>query len=331
MIVKSPACYDGSHYWSSVPDFKLIDPRPAVLIFKATEAYPGAPFSNTTDPKFIDYFSRSMEIGCIRGAYHFFRKNYDATRQANHFLSVMSKVDVLSTDMLILDIEEGGEKASQLWAWFEAVRREYPNNLPLIYSRKNILDAIVMTYSEKEYFKKIATWTAGYPYFPDLYSSVPNSKIYSYVPDQSKYGPVYFWQYSEVGIIKGINGSVDLNWINPTYLPLLGTNSIGEVSMANFSAKCTTQAKVWSDVGGANLNHDIKVGETVYGDSEKSVSGVVYLHLNSPISGWTKKQWFSVTYTPDPDPDPTPIPTEKKIVKSTVTFDDGTTEDLYPQ
>lgn len=324
MIVKSPACYDGSHYWSSVPDFKLIDPRPAVMIFKASEAFP--PYGET-DSKFVDYFSRSIEIGCIRGAYHFFRKAYDPVKQANHFLSVMSKVDVLSTDMLILDVEEGGEKASQLWSWFEAVRREYPNNLLLIYSRKNILDAINMTYSEKEYFKKIATWTAGYPYFPDLVTKVPAA----YTPDQSKYGPVYFWQYSGVGIIKGIKGSVDLNWINPTYLPLLGTNVIGELSMANFSAKCTSLAKVWSDIGGANLNHDIKVGETVYGDGEKSVSGVAYLHLNSPISGWTKKQWFSVTYTPDPDPDPTPVPTEKKIVKSTILFDDGTTEDLYPQ
>lgn len=313
MIIKQPACYDGSHYWSSVPDFKLIDPRPAVMIFKASEAFP--PYG-IEDNKFVDYFSRSLEIGCIRGAYHFFRRAYNPIKQAEYYLSIISKVDILPTDILILDVEEGKETASQLWAFFETVKKKYPDNLLMIYSRKNILDPIVMTYAEKEYFKNIPTWTAGYPIFPDLFSSVPNSKLFSYTPDQTKFGPVYFWQYSSVGIIKGINGSVDLNWINPLYSPLLGTNETRGAMDGFWQGKALEPAKLWKTIGGERIYYngtDLKKDTPVEIDWDGTVSGVKYVRLTSPIDAYSKAEWFSY-YPVDVDPDPeTPPPTIVKV------------------
>jgi len=307
MIIKHPAAYDGSH-WKIIKDFKLIDPKPLVFITKATEAYPGTPFNNTTDPTFIPYFKGMMEINCIRGAFHFFRKNYDVVKQANHFLSVLSSVDILPTDILVLDFEEGGEKASQLWQWHEIVKKAYPDNLRLNYSRKNLFDAVVMTQAEKEYFKKIFSWTAGYPYFPDLFSTIPSG----YTPDQSKYGPALFWQYSESGTVEGIVGGVDLNWINPLYIPLLGSNTIGEAMDGNWEGTCDEVAKMWDSIGGARVylsGTDMKVGTNVKINWEGSVSGIKYVRLTSPIGAYSKAEWFNyhpVVIDPDPEPEPTP-------------------------
>ncbi len=329
MQIKQPAAYDVSH-WKIIKDFKKIDPKPHVLITKASEAHPGAPFNNITDPTFVPYFEGAMEIGCIRGAYHFFRKNYSAVKQANHFISVLSKVDILPTDILILDFEEGGEEASQLWVWHEIVKQAYPNNLRVNYSRKNIFDAISMTEAEKVYFKKIPSWTAGYPWFPDLFSSVPSG----YTPDQGKFGQVMFWQYSEVGVVKGITGAVDLNWINPLYIPLLGSNEIGEFMDGNWEGEVKQVAKAWATIGGARVYYngkDLTVGTKVKINWEGTVSGVKYVRLTSPISAYSKAEWFS--YRPvvvNPDPDTDPEPTTKKIVKSTLLYNDGSTEDLFP-
>ena len=308
MNIKSPACYDVSH-WKEISDFTKVDPKPLLFITKASEAYPGSGF-NHTDEKFIPFMTGFQSIGCLRGAYHFFRKAFDAKRQADHFLSVISKTDILSTDLLILDVEEGGEKASQLWVWFESVRALYPDNLLVLYSRANILNPIAMTVGEKVYFRKIWTWTAGYPFSPDLYSVCPSG----YIPDQSKFGPVGLWQYSAHGAVTGIKGDVDLNWISPVFQAVIGTFEIGETMAINATGKCiSSNNKVWTSIGGQVIGA-FKSGDSVTIDQEQTVSGVKYVHVfNSSLRGWSKATWFQysvvVAPPPDPDPDAEPEPT----------------------
>jgi GH25 family lysozyme M1 (1,4-beta-N-acetylmuramidase) len=329
MKIKEPACYDVSH-WKEVPDFRLVSPRPALFITKASEAYPAAGY-NHTDVKFVRFFEGMMEIEVIRGAYHFFRKSLDSVKQAMHFVNVVSQVEILRTDILILDVEEGGEKAPQLWAWFNHVRSVFPDNPVMLYSRKNILDAISMTFAEREFFKGIPTWTAGYPIFPDLFLSVPKG----YVPDQTKYGPACLWQYSAHGAVTGIQGDVDLNWIDPVFYTMLGSNKKGEETMANFEGKANETAKVWATIGGARVYPDVTANQSIKADAEQTVAGTRYIHLKSPIIGWSKAQWFSyhpvTTPPPDPDPEPDPPPAAKAVVKGVLHFDDGSTQDLFPQ
>lgn len=305
MIIKQPCCYDVSH-WKEIPDFRLVNPRPVLFITKASEAYPGTVYKHTDD-KFIRFFEGMQSIGVRRGAYHFFRRAYDATRQAEHFVNVISQVDILPTDFLILDVEEGGEKAWQLWAWFERVKKSFPNNPLILYSAKRILDPIVMTEAEKKYFKKIRTWTAGYPWFPDLFSTVPAA----YTPDQSKYGEVCLWQYSEKGVVEGIAGSVDLNWIEPTFYESIKDSTIGEKVMANFVGKAVQDAKVWREIGGTQIG-TIRSGTSFRADAEQVVSGVKYLRITVPYIGWSKAQWFLYSVEaplPPPPPPPEPDPT----------------------
>ena len=209
MNIKTPIVYDISHY-KEVADFNAINPRPFLMITKSTEG------TGFVDNKFIRFFDGMEQAAMHRGCYHFHRKAYSATAQAQHFVNVISGV-VTSNDILVLDVEEGGESASQLLEFMEYVKDVYPASIIMIYSRKNILDPISMTTAQKVRMKAFPTWSAGYPFNPDLYSWPPAS----YIPDQTKYGPVWLWQYSSSGIVQGIQGSVDLNWIHPDLFELL--------------------------------------------------------------------------------------------------------------
>ena len=203
MIIKEPAVYDVSH-WKEILDFTKVNPRPFLFITKATEG------TGFVDSKFVRFFRGMASIGVFRGAYHFNRKAYDPQAQAKHFCDTV-RPELVNSDLVILDIEEGGEIAAKLITWFQYVRAQFPKNIMVIYSRKNILDVIPMTQTQKDYFRNnVVTWTAGYPTNPDMYSVVPSF----YVPDQTKYAPVGLWQYSEKGVVAGIDGAVDLNWIS---------------------------------------------------------------------------------------------------------------------
>lgn len=212
MIIKTPVCYDTSH-WRTVPNFAEVTPRPFLVITKATEG------ETYVDPTFVPYFLDLAQDGIHRGAFHFHRKTSNPVTQARHFCNTVRPY-LINKDLVILDVEEGGESAAALVAWFEIVMADFPDNLPVIYSRKNILDPIPMNAAQRAFFRQyIKTWTAGYPYFPDLYNEPPAS----YIPDQTKYGPVIVWQYTDRAPVAGIEPPrVDANWLSPLLVALLG-------------------------------------------------------------------------------------------------------------
>jgi lysozyme len=210
MNIKLPACYDISH-WKDVPDFTAVDPRPLLFITKATEHI------TFVDEDFARFFAGMEQIGVKRGCYHFFRRAFDPVKQAEHFCRVIYP-HVLDDDLLFLDVEETGTTAAQMWAWLECVRGHYPRNILMIYSSAQYMNPIPMTAGERAYFTKIPIWVAGYPTFPDYWDEPP----LGYIPDRTKWGPVWMWQYSAHGAITGIHGDVDLNWLHPTLIDLLG-------------------------------------------------------------------------------------------------------------
>jgi GH25 family lysozyme M1 (1,4-beta-N-acetylmuramidase) len=237
MKIKIPVVYDVSH-WRPVQNYLAISPRPAMLIAKATE---GATFK---DDWFLRHMAGASQLGAVRGCYHFHRKAVSAALQVKNFCDFVRPV-ITKRDVLILDVEEGGETAAQLKAWFEGVMEQFPGNPYWIYSRKNLLDpiamilgwfsssakerrieqmnplnAIQMTLAERTFFREKlqATWTAGYPANPDLYDSVPSF----YVPDQTKWAPAKVWQYTEHGKVAGFDHEVDCNWMDADYFAGLG-------------------------------------------------------------------------------------------------------------
>ncbi len=211
MTIKQPPCYDTSH-WRTIPDFALVSPRPLLVLTKATEDI------DFVDDTFVRYFADLKQDGIHRGTFHFHRKSFPPLDQARHFCDTIAP-HLLPKDILALDVEEGGETAAQLMTFCQYVEQRFPLHLFVIYSRKNILDAIAMTQAQKDYFKRIPIWTAGYPLFPDLYSTVPSS----YIPDQTKWGPVYLWQYTDKGQVAGVvEVDTDCNWMSPVLIALLG-------------------------------------------------------------------------------------------------------------
>lgn len=210
MIIKLPPCYDVSHH-KTINDFRAVTPRPYFMITKATEHI------TFKDDKFIPFFAGMRQIGCHRGVYHFNRKAYSAVAQAEFFITTVSPY-ITDNDILILDVEEGGEKAADILAWFDYVRVARPRNRVLLYSARYILEQMAMTAAQKEAMQKIPVWTAGYPADPDKYDEIPAW----YTPDPTRFGPVVMWQYSADGQITGIEGDVDLNLITPTYRQVLG-------------------------------------------------------------------------------------------------------------
>lgn len=210
MIIKEPAVYDISH-WKDVPNFNLIRPRPLLILTKATEDV------SFVDGDFVRFMKGIKDAGIHRGCYHFHRKGFDGGKQAEHFIRTIDP-HIDDKTILALDVEEGNEDASSLWEWFETVKQKYPRNILMLYSSRRILDTIGMTFAERVYFRMIPTWIAGYPFEPDLYTTIPNF----YVPDPTRFGTPWLWQYSEKGQIEGIIGDVDLNVIDPILIKELG-------------------------------------------------------------------------------------------------------------
>jgi GH25 family lysozyme M1 (1,4-beta-N-acetylmuramidase) len=209
--IKLPACYDTSYY-EYIVDFAKVSPRPAFVCTKATEG------STIRDSKFMTYWADLKQDGIRRSCYHFHRKAVSAELQATNFINtVKAGGGATSQDYFVLDIEEGGETPNQVIAWLDSVERQYSNQI-IIYSRKNLLDPLAdrCTAAQLTRLKKYPLWIAAYPTNPDIYTELPAS----WRPPLL--GEVWLWQYSENGIVPGITGEVDLNWIAPVFRAILG-------------------------------------------------------------------------------------------------------------
>lgn len=91
-----------------------------------------------------------------------------------------------------------------------------------------------------------------------------------------------------------------------------------------FTAQClVSDNKVWRDVGKPYVGN-VQRGTSARGDAEKIVSNTKYIHLVSPVEGWTKKQWFNVIYDA-----PAPVPTQKAFI--IYHAEDGTETKFIPE
>jgi lysozyme len=290
------------------------------MITKATEG------TSITDSKFIRFMDGMKQAGYVRGCYHFHRKALSPLNQADFFCKTI-KPYIDRDTLLILDVEEGGESAAALQTWFNAVRAAYPQNRTLLYSRRDILEQMLMTAGQKEFFQKIPVWAAGYPTYPDKYDYVPTM----YMPDPSRFGAVVLWQYSAHGAVEGIVGDVDLNWIEPAYYRILGGTSTppedetGE-PMTTLYGTVTTSSTLQIRSGPGISYADI--GDLHYGDkleASESVGGWWKLTKILRLSGAVEIPGITETYAyansglyirTDPAPiDPQPAATLKHTIK----------------
>ncbi len=148
------------------------------------------------DKHFDDFWETSKKNELIRGAYHFYRADEDPVMQANNYLE---SVILESGDLRpVLDIERVPRRKSRekfiedLKVWLKIVEDKYGEK-PIIYT---------YYYYYKDHLKgefdDYPLWLANYS---DVMVPSPD--------DDWK-----LWQFTEKGIVKGINTKVDLNIYN---------------------------------------------------------------------------------------------------------------------
>lgn len=187
---------DVSHYqdeidWENVRNAHISAYPVRFAFMKATEG------QDLIDPNFADNFYKARQNDVIRGAYHFFKPNTDACRQAAFFIK---QVHLEPGDLPpVLDVEDNGklpvaqfQKAVK--TWLDMVEQHY-GVTPIIYTGYKFK----LRYLSDADFDRYPYWIAHY-----------------YVSELKYKGEWLFWQYTDCGSVDGINGEVDCNIFNGT-------------------------------------------------------------------------------------------------------------------
>lgn len=143
------------------------------------------------DKKFRENYNRAKSAGLKTGIYHFFRFDRDGVEQAINFLkTVGSRRPELG---LVIDVEKNGNP--------DTVPKATVNSrLTAMVEYLNLLGHRVMFYTNLDgYYEYLADSFPGYPLWICRFQENPINAEWS------------FWQFNHRGVVKGIDGKVDLN------------------------------------------------------------------------------------------------------------------------
>ncbi|WPO91801.1 glycoside hydrolase family 25 protein [Chryseobacterium sp. HR92] len=188
--------FDVSHYqnredikWDSLS----IGNKTIPLEFVVMRATMG---NRSADKHFEEFWEMAKKHNLIRGAYHFYRADEDPVIQANNFLA---NVKLEGGDLPpILDIEKIPKRKTNkkliedLKVWCKIVEEAYGEK-PIIYTYYHYYKDFL-----KGEFEDYPLWLANY----------------NDVPSPSPDDQWDFWQFTENGIVHGINAKVDLDIYN---------------------------------------------------------------------------------------------------------------------
>lgn len=179
---------DVSHHQSFINWDKVAEQNIHFSFAKATE---GMDFVDTL---FCHNWEEMNRVGLLRGAYHFFRPQSDATLQAANFLNW---VDISFGDLPpVLDVEvtDGVESEALIQGiktWLKLVEQKTLIK-PIIYTNQKFFNEHLA-----EHFHDYPIWIARYNAFFD--------------PNMDNNREWHFWQYGNRGRLEGIHGNVDFN------------------------------------------------------------------------------------------------------------------------
>jgi lysozyme len=185
---------DLSHH-NSPPDFKAMKAGGYEFVFlKATES------TGYVDPTFHHRWAQAKDAGILRGAYHFFRPQHDAKAQAEHFLSVIGKLEANDLPCVFdWEVVDGVGRDKQIPAanvWLDIVHKA-TGKRPIIYGGPSFLADSMKPPVD---FAAYKLWIANYGV------KVPK------VP--APWGHWTFWQDSEAGVAPGVAGHCDIDYFN---------------------------------------------------------------------------------------------------------------------
>jgi len=188
--------FDISHYQNKEDikwDSLSIGNKTIPLEFVVMRATMG---NRSADKNFDEFWISAKEDDLVRGAYHFYRADEDPVIQANNFLA---NVKLESGDLPpVLDIEKIPRTKStkklveDLKVWCKIVEDTYGKK-PIIYTYYHYYKDFL-----RGEFDDHPIWLANY----------------NDVPEPSSEDKWHFWQFTENGIVYGINSKIDLNIYN---------------------------------------------------------------------------------------------------------------------
>ncbi len=195
-------------YWDSGIDWPKVRATGQRYVFiKATEG------DSYADPTFDDNWRGAKSAGLLRGAYHFFRSNVDPKKQVTKFIDYVKSMNDNGELPPVLDLEtpDGQTKEkiiSRAKTWLDLVEAAFGRK-PIIYSGQFFL---------QDNFSELGggppAWAKDYPLWLAQY---PNNHVEGSQPVLPRgWFKWTFWQYSEKGVVNGINAKVDLNSFNGT-------------------------------------------------------------------------------------------------------------------
>lgn len=321
-------------YYEPRIDWKKVREADYRFVFvKASQA-------NWTDKKFVEHWGNARKDGMFRGAYHFYDPRWSGISpqiQAEYFWKLIEN-DPGELPMVV-DIEayaSGHYFGSDYWyQYLERLKQLSGGKEMMVYTAYFYWVENVRKYKavlDQNYFKQYPLWIAGY--------GVTSPKV-----------PLWdtwtFWQYADHNFVPGVTDDLG----RPTACDEDYFNGDWELFQQRFNLKdappipepppsippitggtmykgtVKTSGKLWSDFVGGKQAGSINVGDIVEGDAPLGGS----VHLTRPL-GYTKLEWLKdynlVPTSVPPPPPPTP---SKKIVKAVVTFDDNSTQELFPQ
>ena len=203
------------NYWRQYVNWYRVAADEAGHQFAITKATQGDKF---VDPTFDENWAGMRRVGLIRGAYHYFRPEYDPVKQADHFLRVMEGINHAYDLPLILDVERGNARERELW------RALGNTNARLNHVRRGLERLEQRTGRQPILYTNLATWReyfgdssslSRYPLWIANYGvNQPN------VPGNNWGGQGWsLWQFTESGVVDGVNEGdppTDINWFPGT-------------------------------------------------------------------------------------------------------------------
>lgn len=187
---------DVSHFQGEI-DWQAVAADGVRFCFiKATEGV------DNIDPMFQRNWSGAEAAGLLRGAYHFFHPNLDARQQAEHFLSVVTLDGDSLPPALDIEVTDGVDVQglqTGIRAWVETVQAAVCCK-PVIYTDPSF------------WRENVKADLSGYPLWLACYASEAS------VP--ADWQTWTFWQHSDQGAVKGIDGPADLDYCDLSYAQL---------------------------------------------------------------------------------------------------------------
>ncbi|MFN8383423.1 MAG: GH25 family lysozyme [Anaerolineales bacterium] len=222
--------WDAEIDWPSVKDFGV-----EFVFMRATEGI------TYQDPTLVERWELVRSIGVPRSAYHFFRANVDPIKQAEFYIQTLGDANSDAELPPIFDIETNeGKSREEIMAgakvWLDIVQ-QYFGKRPIIYSGRRFL---------QEYFSdqngSAPTWASQYPlWFAEYPSNYSDGLDISLPQGWTEWA---FWQYSDKGVVPGINASADMNVFNGSASDL--RKFIAETDVA--STQQSAQEKTFTDL-----------------------------------------------------------------------------------